>query len=268
MDISLKDKLTNARDNMNSLLEVCVDSYASAMAAIRGGADRLELCSSLPLGGLTPSPALLKQIKAETDIPINCLIRSRAGDFLYSQKEISLMSMEIEILRDYGADGFVIGALTDEGHLDRDALKQLIFSAKDRKITLNRCFDVSVDLMESFFIAQELSVDTILTSGGSISCVQGMSMLKRLINKRQKSTDPIIMIGAGVNAEAVKLIRSEIPAANTFHMSGKMLLESRMKFRKIDVPMGTKEFDEWHIIQTDENAVRAVKEILMAGSKT
>lgn len=83
---------------MSSLLEVCVDSYASAMAALRGGADRLELCSCLPLGGLSPSPALLKQLKAETDIPIYCLIRSRAGDFLYSEKEIALMCLEIEIL--------------------------------------------------------------------------------------------------------------------------------------------------------------------------
>lgn len=249
---------------MNNLLEVCVDSYASAMSAIKGGADRLELCSSLPLGGLTPSPALLKQIKAETDIPIRCLIRSRAGDFLYSEKEISLMCMEIEILRDYGADGFVIGALTSDGKLDEAVLKQLIQSTNGKKITLNRCFDVSANLLESYFTAQKLSIDTILTSGGSTSCIYGIYMLKQLINQRQDNTDPIIMIGAGVNADAVKLIRSQIPYANAFHMSGKMLLESKMKYRKLDVPMGTREFDEWHIMQTDENAVRSVKKILMA----
>lgn len=249
---------------MSSLLEVCVDSYASALAALRGGADRLELCSSLPLGGLSPSPALLKQLKAETDIPIYCLIRSRAGDFLYSEKEIALMGMEIEILRDYGADGFVIGALTAEGKLDEAALEQMIRRAQGRKITLNRCFDVSADLLESYAAAQRLSIETILTSEGSISCVQGLSMLKQLMGQRQKNTDPLIMIGAGVNAETVKIIRAAIPAANTFHMSGKVLLESKMKFRKADVPMGTSEFDEWHIMQTDENAVRTVKEILSA----
>lgn len=247
---------------MSSLLEVCVDSYASAMSAIKGGADRLELCSSLALGGLTPSPALLRQIKAETDIPLHCLIRSRAGDFLYSDKEIALMCMEIEMLRDYGADGFVIGALTSDGRLDEAALKQLILSAKDRKITLNRCFDVSVDLMESYLTARRLSIDTILTSGGSASCVHGMAMLKQLIIQMEKDNGPVIMIGAGVTPDTAKIIRAEISAANTFHMSGKMLLESRMKFRKLDVPMGTKDFDEWHIMQTDENAVRAVKEII------
>ena len=98
------------------LLEVCVDSYASAMAAIRGGADRLELCSALAVGGLSPSPALLRQIKAVSDIPVRCLMRTRGGDFLYTPEEIQQMAMEVELLSQ--ADGFVIGCLTPVGYLD------------------------------------------------------------------------------------------------------------------------------------------------------
>ena len=97
------------------LLEVCVDSLASARAAGQGGADRLELCSALAVGGLTPYADLLRQIKAEISLPVRCLMRPRAGDFLYTQEEIDLLCRQITALRAAGADGFVIGALTPAG---------------------------------------------------------------------------------------------------------------------------------------------------------
>ena len=102
----------------NTCLEVCVDSFASAMAAVRGGADRLELCSCLIVGGLTPDVALLEQIRRETELPIRCLMRPRFGDFLYTEEEIRLMETQIPRLAAAGADGFVIGCLTPEGDLD------------------------------------------------------------------------------------------------------------------------------------------------------
>ena len=103
------------------LLEVCVDSLASARAAKQGGADRLEFCSALAVGGLTPYADLLRQIKAELDLPVRCLMRPRAGDFLYTRDELELLCRQIETLRSAGADGFVIGALTPEGTLDLPA---------------------------------------------------------------------------------------------------------------------------------------------------
>ena len=103
------------------LLEVCVDSLASAHAAGQGGADRLELCSALAVGGLTPYADLLRQIKAEISLPVRCLMRPRAGDFLYTQEEIDLLCRQITALRAAGADGFVIGALTPAGDLDLPA---------------------------------------------------------------------------------------------------------------------------------------------------
>ena len=111
---------------MGCILEVCVDSYASAMAAIAGGADRLELCSALSVGGLTPSAALLWQIRRVSGIPIRCLMRPRGGDFLYTKEEIAQMAMEMAALRNAGADGFVIGCLTADGNLDTEAMQQLM----------------------------------------------------------------------------------------------------------------------------------------------
>ena len=111
------------------LLEVCVDSLVSARAAIKGGADRLELCSALALGGLTPFTELLQQIRAESSILIRCLMRPRAGDFLYATDEIDLMVRQIRTLKQAGADGFVIGCLTSQGNLDKEAMMPLIEAA-------------------------------------------------------------------------------------------------------------------------------------------
>ena len=97
------------------LLEVCVDSLASARAAIAGGADRLELCSALLAGGLTPYTELLRQIRHESDVAVRCLIRPRAGDFLYMPEEIEMMCVQITELRSAGANGFVIGCLNPDG---------------------------------------------------------------------------------------------------------------------------------------------------------
>jgi hypothetical protein len=121
---------------MKKVLEVCVDSLASARAAIAGGADRLELCSALSVGGLTPYTALLRQIRAESDIEIRCLMRHRAGDFLYSPEELELLRLQILELKEAGADGFVIGCLTPEGTLDLEAMKPLVAACGDCGITL------------------------------------------------------------------------------------------------------------------------------------
>ena len=155
---------------MEKILEVCVDSYASAMAAIAGGADRLELCSALAVGGLTPSSALLRQIRQVSGIPIRCLMRPRGGDFLYAPEEIQQMAMEMEQLRRAGADGFVVGCLTAEGELDASALKPLLTAANGAGLTLHRCIDVSRDLCKTYLDAASLGFDTVLTSGGAGSC--------------------------------------------------------------------------------------------------
>lgn len=247
---------------MAIILEICVDSYASAMAAITGGADRLELCSALAVGGLTPSPALLRQIRQVSSIPIRCLMRPRGGDFLYTKEEIRQMAMEMEALRAAGADGFVIGCLTPEGTLDVHTMKPLLNAAQGLGITLHRCIDVSQDPVQTYLDAAALGIDTILTSGAAGNCLAGMDTIRQLIALRDQTQGPEVLIGAGVNASVIESFLANVSGSCAFHMSGKTEIESGMRFRREGVPMGLPGLDEWHIQQTSEEAVRAARQVL------
>jgi len=247
---------------MAKILEVCVDSYASAMAAIRGGADRLELCSALAVGGLTPSPALLSQIRNVSSIPIRCLMRPRGGDFLYTKEELSQLAMEIRLLKQAGADGFVLGCLTPSGQLDADALLPLLHSAAGCGLTLHRCIDVSADPVRTYLDAAALGFDTVLTSGGAGNALAGKEIIGQLLSLRDHQMGPEVLIGAGVSAKVITAFRQEYPGACAFHMSGKTEIESGMVFRREGVPMGLPGLDEWHIQQTSEAAVSAAKAAL------
>ena len=244
------------------LLEICVDSLPSAQAAIAGGADRLELCSALLAGGLTPSPALLRQIRRESNIPIRCLIRCRAGDFLYDAQEIRRMHDQILELKDAGADGFVIGCLQPDGQLDLQAMEKLMDAAGNTNLTLHRAIDVSKNPAETYLACARLGLDTVLTSGAAANCKLGAAVIADLLRLRDEIHGPDIMIGAGVNAQVIRHFRQTLRQARTFHMSGKIEVESRMVFRREGVPMGLPGLDEWHIQQTDLHAVREAKAAL------
>ena len=247
---------------MSRILEICVDSLASARAAIAGGADRLELCSALSIGGLTPYPDLLQQIRRESDIKIRCLMRPRAGDFLYTPEEIEQMAMQIRILRDHSADGFVIGCLDADGNLDKAAMFPLLEAAEGTGLTLHRCIDVSRDLAKTYQDAAKLGIDTVLTSGGAGNCLAGMETIRQLIALREETRGPEVLIGAGVKAPVIEAFLKQVPGACAFHMSGKTEIESGMRFRRDGVPMGLPGLDEWHIPVTDQTAVAAAKALL------
>lgn len=249
---------------MAMLLEVCVDSLASARAAIAGGADRLELCSALTVGGLTPYPELLRQIRAESAIPVRCLMRPRGGDFLYSEDEIAMMAAQITALRQNGADGFVIGCLDADGRLDTGAMQPLLAAAHGCGLTLHRCIDVSRDPLQTYRAAAACGIDTVLTSGAAVNCVAGRSVLAQLLALRDETDGPEILIGAGVNAAVITQLRDSLPGARAFHASCKAEVESGMRFRREGVPMGLPGLDEWHLQQTSEQAVRLAKDALDA----
>lgn len=147
------------------LLEVCVDSVESALAAVKGGADRLELCGDLPVGGTTPSLALFREIRRHTNIRTHILIRPRCGDFCYSAYEFAVMEEEIRAFAKAGAEGVVIGVLRPDGYLDMERMAQLMKAAGTMSVTLHRAFDVCAEPFHTLEQAVELGIDTILTSG-------------------------------------------------------------------------------------------------------
>jgi len=247
---------------MGKILEVCVDSFASAREAIAGGADRLELCSALAVGGLTPYAALLQQIRGESDIPIRCLMRPRAGDFLYRPDEIEMMTAQITQLRNLGADGFVVGCLDAEGDLDARAMEPLLKAAEGKGLTLHRCIDVSRNPCKTYMDAKMLGIDTVLTSGAASSSIKGMETIGVLLEMRDAYQGPEVLVGAGVNAKTITAFREQFPQVRAFHMSGKADIESGMRFRREGVPMGLPGLDEWHIQQTDREAVRAARQAM------
>lgn len=246
---------------MQKTLEVCVDSVESALAAKAGGATRLELCSNLIIGGTTPPISLLKAVKRETGLPTNVLLRPRFGDFLYTEREFALMLEDAADLLAAGADAIVSGCLMANGSLDASRIFELLSLCRNnaKKFTLHRAFDVCRDPIEALEICKKLGVDTVLTSGQAACCIDGIDTLRTLFERRG---DVEILVGAGVNAAAIRQIRRAIPAADSFHMSGKIVLDSAMEYRKIGVPMGLPGFSEFEIWRTDEGKIyEAAKEL-------
>ena len=149
-----------------TILEICVDSVESAVNAARGGADRLELCSGLVVGGHTPTAALLEAVRGETGLPVNVLIRPRFGDFCCTPAERALMCREIEDLVGRGAAGVVIGALRPDGTLDRGAMVDMISAAAGANMTLHRAMDVCRDPLETLEEALDLPGTKVLMKSG------------------------------------------------------------------------------------------------------
>ena len=184
------------------ILEACVDSVESALAAAEGGATRLELCSNLIIGGTTPSPWLFKEIRKHTDIRIHALIRPRFGDFCYTDSEFAIIKQAVADFRELGAEGVVIGVLKPDGTLNMEQMKELMDAAGDMSVTLHRAFDVCVDPYETMEQAIELGIDTILTSGQKNVCTEGADLLRDLVEKSKGRIT--IQIGSGVSAEVIQ----------------------------------------------------------------
>lgn len=240
------------------ILEVCVDSVESAVNAELGGADRIELCSDLIVGGITPSLALFERIREKINLPIHVLLRPRFGDFLYSEEEMEVLVRQANLFAKAGADNLVIGCLTPDGRLDLDAMKQIIDTAAGTPINLHRAFDMCRDMDEALEDAKKLGIVSILTSGGCASAIEGLEVLDHL-KKNAGRID--IMAGAGMNAKNIKYMM-EHSSLTAFHMSGKKTLQSKMEYRNPKVNMGLPSLSEYEIIQTDAAEIRAAKLVM------
>jgi len=237
------------------ILEVCVDSIESATAAINGGADRLELCANLVIGGTTPSICLFQRIKEISETPIHVLIRPRYGDFCYTQNEINIMTDEIKMYKGVGVDGVVIGALNPDGDLDMANMLKLCNTAKPMSITLHRAFDVCSNPYEVLMQANDLGVNTILTSGQKDKCIDGIDLINKLTDNQVD-----IMIGGGVNVDVIRKFISETKVTS-FHLSGKMKIDSKMFYRNLDVCMGIASMDEYELWYTCSEKVKEAKKV-------
>lgn len=186
---------------MDILLEVCVDSPEGLRAAIDGGADRVELCSALALGGLTPTTTMMASAGAE-DMPAVVMIRPRAGDFVWTPEEVDHMQGEIDDALELGMQGIVIGANRADGRLDAKVLKALLkdIDPSVEKV-LHRCIDLTPDPVEAVETAISLGFDRILTSGGAVRAMDGIGKIKGMIDRARGRIQ--IMPGSGLTPDNV-----------------------------------------------------------------
>lgn len=244
---------------MSFLLEVCADSVQSAIAAQEGGADRVELCSGLVIGGLSPSPAMFREVKRNTDLKIRVLLRPRFGDFCYDEYEFQTLKEEVEQFRDLGADGVVIGILKPDGSLNMDQMADLVKAAGGIGITMHRAFDVCRDPFEALDQCISLGIDTILTSGQKSSAWEGREMLAELVKRADGRLN--ILAGAGIKPAVIEEL-APCTGVSAFHMSGKKVIDSRMEFRREGVPMGIPGFSEFEVWQTSAESVSEAASVL------
>ncbi|XP_046384577.1 copper homeostasis protein cutC homolog [Ischnura elegans] len=235
-------------------MEVCIDCVESAVNAFRGGAARIELCSALSEGGLTPTPGLLRQVKALVNIPLFVMIRPRRGDFYYSDDEGNVMLQDLMVLKECGADGFVFGALEHDGSVNRSLCGKLVDLASPLPCTFHRAFDVSKDAVESLESLISLGFKRLLTSGQCNSALEGASLIRMLI---ERAGDKItIMPGAGITKGNLEKIL-EATGAREFHASARKPCVSKMSYIHDCCKMG-KDGNEYELLITDEIIVRAM----------
>jgi len=190
------------------LLEICVEDSAGLAAAIDGGADRIELCSALSIGGLTPSAGLMLEA-GRKPLPSFAMIRPRAGNFVWSDDDIAVMRDDIDMARRAGLAGVVLGASLPDGRLDRECLAMLVRHAGGLGLTLHRAFDLVPDWQEAIDAAVDLGFERILTSGGATSAIDGADEMERLISIAAGRIS--IMPGSGINPKTVSALIPRLP---------------------------------------------------------
>lgn len=236
-------------------LEICAGSWASALVAKVGGAYRIELCSGLDEGGLTPSAGLIRKVCALEGIKKHVLIRPRGGDFLYSHDEKEIILDDIKLACDLGVNGVVVGALLADGRIDNGFLCECVRAAGNVSVTFHRAFDLCAKPFEALEQICEAGCNRILTSGQAATAEDGIPMLHKLVEKAAGRL--IIMPGCGVSPRNAARILRETGACE-IHASARGSVESQMKFRLSGVEMGKADADEYMIKETREEIVRQI----------
>jgi copper homeostasis protein len=242
------------------LLEICVSSIEAALAAQRGGADRVELCENLPEGGTTPSAGTLAVARKLLNIGIHAMIRPRGGDFLYSSEEFEVMKKDVVAAKASGADGVVFGLLTADGKVDEVRTCELVQLASPMHAAFHRAFDTAADPFAALESIIACGAKTLLTSGQQEKAEQGKSLIKELVKLAAGRID--ILVGSGVNENNIATLAQET-GATSFHLSARIPSVSGMHYlRKSD--NGKDIVGAFEYMTVDENTVHKIKSLLDA----
>ena len=216
-------------------MEVCIDSVESAVNAEAGGASRLELCSDLAEGGITPSLGLLRMVKKRVAIPVHAMLRPRGGDFHYTASELAVMEEDMLIMKENGADGVVFGLLRADGTVDEDNCAALLRLARPMSTTFHRAFDMVKDPHRELEVLIRLGFDRILTSGCDSTALEGLPVIKQLMD--QAGGRITVVPGGGITERNLERILTGT-GAKEFHCSARSSKSSLMQYRNTLVTMG------------------------------
>lgn len=218
------------------ILEICADSVESAVAAEQGGAHRIELCSNLLEGGVTPSSGLIATVRKRISIGLYVMIRPRGGDFCYRADEFEAIEQDVVSAKQLGADGIVCGILQEDGRVDIPRTCQLVELARPLKVTFHRAFDMSSDLGKSLEDVIAAGVDRVLTSGGEQTVERGLETVANLIKRARDRV--LIMAGGGVTRSNAHAIITQT-GVREIHASVRVPVQSRMRHRNERISMGS-----------------------------
>lgn len=238
------------------ILEVCAHSLESALIAQQAGADRIEFCSELAIGGITPSHGVLQQLRDKIQIPVHVLIRPRSGNFTYSEAEFEGMLLDIEFCRSLGYEGIVSGCLGPEHLLDLAKLKELRDAARRMHFTFHRAFDWVPDPEAAFSQLSELGIDGLLSSGQKPTAAEGFELLEKL---QRLAAAPFIIAGGGINPSNFRKFSSA--GFQAIHLSG--IPKGTVKREKVPLSMNSIDLlREGRPLQSDPKMLETLRYLL------
>ena len=235
------------------ILEICANSFASASAAQKAGADRIELCTELSVGGLTPSFGLVEKVRQELNISVHVLIRPRSGNFTYSEDEIAVMLGDIEACKKLGCAGIVTGALTAKHEVDVVHTEILKKAAENMEFTFHRAFDWCIDPKEALGSLKRLGVQRLLSSGQQSSAFEGIELLRQLNEASEGAIQ--IMPGGGISIENIDAFKQS--GFHAVHLSATKKIQTLEQVPKVSMH-GAIFFEEGIVATSSETMIREI----------
>lgn len=245
------------------VLEICADSLESAIAAESGGAQRIELCSALAVGGLTPSLGLIRTVRSRINIGIHVMIRPRGGDFLYSDDDFAAMREDIMLAAQNGADGVALGLLTAEGDVDVKRTRELVELAGPMDVTFHRAIDMARDVEAALEDVIRTGADRVLTSGAEPTAMQGRHRIRELVLAADGRIG--IIAGGGIRADNVQEL-AQTTGVLEFHAALRRTVPSPVRHQRKKIHLGDQGVDDYSYKAARAADVRTLQQALDGAS--